>query len=113
MPAFNALAESGAEHMTERITRIFLFAVFLALLFSTCITGVVAAAGEETLLGAVVKRGNGFVIEAEDGDYIVKGKNVSKFAGKLVEVTGIITETGKGDIIQVKSIQELEETQPE
>ena len=43
--------------MTKRIIRIFVFAVFLALLFSTCITGVVTAAREETLLGAVVKRG--------------------------------------------------------
>ena len=99
--------------MTKRTIRIFVFAVFLTLLFSTCITGVVRAAREETLLGAVVKRGNGFVIEADDGDYIVKGKDVSKFVGKLVEVTGIITESNKGDIIEVKSIQELEETLPE
>jgi hypothetical protein len=28
-------------------------------------------------MGTVVKRGGGFVIEADDGDYIVKGKNVS------------------------------------
>jgi len=99
--------------MTKRIIRIFVFAVFLAFLFSNCITGVVTAAQEEILLGAVVKRGNGFVIEADDGDYIVKGKDVSKFVGKLVEVTGIITESNKGEIIEVKSIQELEETLPE
>ena len=64
-------------------------------------------------MGTVVKQGKGFVIEADDGDYIVKGKDVSKLVGKLVEVTGIVTESGKGDIIEVKSIQELEDTQPE
>ena len=53
------------------------------------------------------------MIAADDGDYIVKGKDVSKFVGKLVEVTGIITESNKGEIIEVKSIQELEETLPE
>jgi hypothetical protein len=95
--------------MTKRIIRIFVSAVFLAFLFSTCITGIVTAAQEETLLGAVVKQGNGFVIEADDGDYIVKGKDVSKFVGKLAEVTGIITESNNGDIIEVKSIQEPEE----
>ncbi len=62
--------------MTKGIIRIFVFAVFVALLFIACITGVVTAAGEETLLGAVVKHGNGFVIESDDGDYIVKGKDV-------------------------------------
>ena len=99
--------------MAERRIKIFASAVFLAFLFSTCITVIVTAAWEETLLGAVVKRGNGFVIEADDGDYIVKGKDVSKFVGKLVEVTGIITESNKGDIIEVKSIQKIEETLPE
>ncbi len=99
--------------MAKRIIRIFASAVFLAFLFSTCFARIVTATQEEILLGAVVKRGNGFVIEADDGDYIVKGKDVSKFVGKLVEVTGIITESNEGDIIEVKSIQELEETLPE
>ena len=98
--------------MAERIKN-FVFLVFFAFLFSSCITGIVTAAWEETLMGTVVKQGKGFVIEADDGDYIVKGKDVSKLVGKLVEVTGIVTESGKGDIIEVKSIQELEDTQPE
>jgi len=99
--------------MTKRIIRILVFAVFLPLLFATCIKEIATATREETVLGAVVKHGNGFVIESDDGDYIVKGKDVSKFAGKLVEVTGTITESDKGEIIEVKSIQELEETEPE
>ncbi|MGA2731941.1 MAG: hypothetical protein ABSG35_04930 [Syntrophobacteraceae bacterium] len=53
------------------------------------------------------------MIAADDGDYIVKGKDASKFVGKLIHVTGIITGSNKGDIIQVKSIQKLEETLPE
>jgi hypothetical protein len=60
-------------------------------------------------MGTVVKQGNNFVIEADDGDYIVKGKDVSKLVGKLVEVTGIITESNKGDIIEVKSIEEIQD----
>ena len=99
--------------MAIRIVRIFVFTVFLAFLFSSCITGIATAAREETLMGTVVKHGKGFVIESDDGDYIVKGKDVSKLVGKLVEVTGIITESDKGDAIEVKSIQKLEETLPE
>jgi hypothetical protein len=99
--------------MAKRIIRVFIFAVFLAFLFPTYITGIVTAAQEETLMGTVVKQGAGFVIEADDGDYMVKGKDLTKLVGKLVEVTGIITESDKGDVIEVKSIQELEETLPE
>jgi Protein of unknown function (DUF5818) len=99
--------------MAKRSIKNFVFAVFLVFLFSTCITGIVAAAEEETLMGYVVKQGKGFVIEADDGDYIVKGKDVSKLVGKLVEVTGIITQSNKGDVIEVKSILPIEETQPD
>jgi len=35
-------------------------------------------------MGIVVKRGNGFVIDADAGDYIVKGKDISKLAGKAI-----------------------------
>jgi hypothetical protein len=99
--------------MAKRVIRIFVPAVFLAFLFSTCITWIVTAAQEETLMGTVVKRGKVFVIEADDGDYIVKGKDLSKLVGKLVEVSGIITESGKGDMIEVKSIEEVQDTQPD
>ena len=95
--------------MGNRLIRIFISTVLLAFLFSTCIVGIVTAAREETLVGTVVKQGKGFVIETDDGKYIVKGKDLSKFVGKLVEVTGIITESNKGDIIEVKSIQGAEE----
>jgi len=99
--------------MGKLVMRIFVSAVFLAFLFSTCITGVVTAAREEILMGYVVKQGNGFVIEADDGDYIVKGKDVSKLVDKLVEATGIIVESDKGDIIDVKSIEDVQDTLPD
>ena len=35
-------------------------------------------------MGIVVKRWNGFVIEADAGDYIVKGKDISKLPGKAI-----------------------------
>ena len=60
-----------------------------------------------------MKRGTHFVIEADDGDYIVKGKDVSKLVGKLVEATGTITKSETGDIIEIKSIEEVEDTLPD
>jgi len=68
-----------------------------------------AAAPEETMMGAVVKRGKEFVIEADDGDYIVKGKDVSKFRDKLVIVSGIITKSPKGDVIEIKTIEDIQD----
>jgi len=47
-----------------------------------------AAGKEETIVGSVVKGEKGVVIEAEDGDYLVKGKDLSKMVGKMVEATG-------------------------
>lgn len=95
------------------MSRIIFPAAFIALLFTTCMTGTVRAAPEEILMGIVVKQGKLFVIEAEDGDYVVSGKDVSKMAGKLVEATGIITESDKGDAIEVKVIQEVQDTLPD
>lgn len=69
-------------------------------------------AEEETIAGTVVKTDQGIVVEADDGDYLVKGpktQELAKMAGKLVEVTGIITESGKGEVIEVKSFEEIQE----
>jgi len=41
---------------------------------------------------------------------IIRGKEVSKLIGKMVFVTGIITESPKGDIIDIKSIESMEDT---
>jgi Protein of unknown function (DUF5818) len=86
-----------------------LSAAFLTLFLSALFPAVSPAAKEEVIVGTVLKSGKGFVIEADDGDYSVKGKDLSKFVGKLVEVTGIITESDKGDTIEVKAVEEVQE----
>ena len=86
-----------------------LIAIFFALVFSPFAPGTISAAQEETIVGTVVQHGKVFVIEADEGDYIVKGKDLSKMAGKMVEVTGTISESEKGDTIEVKSAEEIEE----
>jgi hypothetical protein len=84
------------------------------LMFAFVVSSVVgsahaAAAQEETIVGTVVKTDKGYIIEAEDGDYLVKGQDVSKMAGKMIEATGIIIESDKGDVIEVKSFEEIQE----
>jgi hypothetical protein len=95
--------------MAKYAVRIFISAVFFAFLSSSFIPSIVSAAKEETIVGTVVKSGKGFTIEADDGDFVVKGKDLSKMVGKLVEVTGTITESEKGDTIDVKTVEEIQE----
>ena len=81
----------------------------LSMVSWTLVKPVMAAAEEETIAGTVVKTDKGIVIEADDGDYLVKGQDLSKMVGKMVEVTGVITESDKGDSIDVKSFEEIQE----
>jgi hypothetical protein len=64
---------------------------------------------EERIVGLVIKGDKGYVIVAEDGEYLVKGQDLSKMVNKMVDVTGVITETEKGDTIEVKSFEEAQE----
>jgi hypothetical protein len=63
----------------------------------------------EIIVGTVVKTDEGLIIEADDGDYLIKGKDLSKMIDKVVEVTGYITETATGYVINVKKVEELQE----
>ena len=97
------------EFIVKYMVRVLCCAVFFAFLFATAIACAAPAAQDETIVGTVVQSGKNFVIEADDGDYIVKGKDLTKMVGKLVEVTGKITESDKGDVIEVKSVEEIQE----
>ena len=89
---------------------IVLAALFLAFVLSPLApTKTISAAQDEMIVGTVVKHGKVFVIETDEGDYIAKGKDLSKMEGKMVEITGTISESDKGDTIEVKSVEEIEE----
>ncbi len=83
--------------------------LFLMLVSSPFVPGAISASQEETIVGMVVQHGKVFVIEADEEDYIVKGKDLSKLVGKMVEATGTIIESEKGDTIEVKTVEEVEE----
>jgi hypothetical protein len=99
--------------MTKPTFRFLSSTIFLAFLTTTCTCETAAAARVETIIGYVVKQGKDFVIEADDGDYIVRGRNVSNMVNRLVEATGIITRSVKGDFIQVKSMTDIQDTEPD
>ena len=89
---------------------ILLLALFLIFALSPSgVTGAAPSAQEETIVGTLVKHGKVFILETDEGDYIVKGKDLPKMEGKMVEITGTISESDKGDTIDAKSIEEIEE----
>lgn len=94
-----------------KMARMLFRALLVLVVFATLVGPVFAAPvqEEETIAGTVTKTDKGIVIEAEDGDYLVKGQDLSKMIGKMVEATGIITESEKGDVIDVKSFEEIQE----
>jgi len=94
--------------MDRCILRVFLSTIIVLSLLFTCMSKMVFATHEEPMEGFVTKKGKDFVIEADDGDYIVRGKDLSKLIGKMVFLTAIITESPKGDIIHIKSIESME-----
>jgi hypothetical protein len=93
----------------HKLILVLLVSFIFTLTLGTYVKSTAAAAEEETIAGTVVKTDKGIIIEAEDGDYIVKGADLSKMVGKMVEATGIITESEKGDVIDVKSFEEIQE----
>lgn len=96
---------------SPRTVKVLLCALLAVSVFSVFSTLVFAAPAqeEETIAGTVTKTDKGIIIEAEDGDYLVRGQDLSKMIGKMVEATGFITESEKGDIIDVKSFEEIQE----
>lgn len=96
------------------------FVILLSVLFVIVVLSPLSpaktfAAQEETIVGTLVKHGKIFVVETDEGDYIVKGKNLPKWEGKMVEITGSISESEKGatpgidGTIDAKSVEEIEE----
>ena len=92
---------------------VYLLASVLVFVFSftfvTAKPSFAAGQEDETIAGTVTKTDKGIIIEAEDGDYLVKGKDLSKMIGKMVEASGKITESDKGDVIEVKTFEEIQE----
>ncbi len=95
--------------MKHRIQLLCVFVSILTLLVLVSSSALLAAGQEEVIAGTVLKTDEGIIIEADDGDYLVKGKDLSDMIGKFVEATGYITETDQGYVIEVKKVEELQE----
>lgn len=68
-----------------------------------------AVASEVSITGTVQQTEEGLVITADDEIYIITGQDLSEMVGKNVKVTGIISESEAGKVINVMSVELLEE----
>lgn len=81
----------------------------LAVLCGFAAMGFAAAKEETTVFGHVSKVGKDFIIEAEEGDYIVKGKDLSKYLNTMVEANGYVTKSSRGLVLEVISVDDASE----
>lgn len=95
--------------MSRRISSSFgLVVAFTLVMLVWC--SVLSAAGRgEVITGTVIQTEEGIIIEADDGDYLVEGRDLSDMIGKFVEATGRVTETEEGYVISVEQFEELQE----
>ncbi|MDR3567230.1 MAG: hypothetical protein P4L43_04305 [Syntrophobacteraceae bacterium] len=67
------------------------------------------AAREQKVFGWLLSHQNVLVLQSDDGDYTVTGKDLTGLEGKMVEITGTVTRSDKGDTIHVESAREVDE----
>lgn len=85
--------------------RLLIFAVLVSLLAGPVMAMV--AKDEVSITGTAEQTGAGFVITADDGQYLVIGQDLTAMLGKRVRANGIISEQDGVKTIKVSSIEEL------
>ncbi len=93
------------------VLKVFLPAILVLILCSTYMAEAVPNLQQETMMGAVVKKGKDLVLEADDGDYLIRGADVSHLLDRLVIVTGIIKASPRGDVVEITTIEDLADTE--
>ena len=77
------------------ILRLLVFAVLISFVAAAGVTaGDKGATG--TITGSVNQTDKGWVIAADDGDYLVAGKDISALMGKKIKATGTVSEDKDG-----------------
>jgi hypothetical protein len=88
-----------------------LLAAFLLLFafFSAALPTPAGATREQKVFGWLVRHGKVLVLQTDDQDYVVAGKDLTRLEGKMVEIIGTVTQSDQGDTITVESAREVDE----
>jgi hypothetical protein len=89
-------------NMTKLIGIIGLISVF-------CLVGIAPAMAADSVTGTIQQGDNGLVLQADDGEYILAGQDLSDMVGKKIKVTGTIADSDAGKTLTVMSFEEVME----
>ncbi|MDR3555886.1 MAG: hypothetical protein P4L55_14105 [Syntrophobacteraceae bacterium] len=95
--------------MARRITVLLAAFLLLFTFLSAMLLTHAAAAPEQKIFGQLVRHGNVLVLQTDDGDYVVTGMDLTRLEGKIVEITGTVSQSDQGDSILVNSAREVDE----
>ena len=80
----------------------------ICLALAVCLVGVPAMAGD-SVTGTIAQGDAGLVLQAEDGNYILAGQDLTDMVGKKIKVTGTIADGDAGKTLTVMSFEEVQE----
>jgi hypothetical protein len=74
-----------------------------------CLVGIAPAMAADSVTGTIQQGDNGLVLQADDGEYILAGQDLSDMVGKKIKVTGTIEDSDAGKTLTVMSFEEVME----
>ena len=81
----------------------------ICLAMAICFVGIAPAMAGDSVTGTIQQGDSGLVLEADDGNYILAGQDLSDMVGKKIKVTGTIADGEAGKTLTVMSFEEVQE----
>lgn len=91
-----------------KTNKFFVKLVILTALISFAATGIACAQDQIVITGTLEQTDAGFIIKAEDGEYILElvgEQDVSKLVGKSVQALGTVSEGATGKVLIAKIVK--------
>lgn len=81
----------------------------LGLITVVCLVGIAPAMAADSVTGTIQQGDSGLILQADDGEYILAGQDLSDLVGKKIKVTGTIADSDAGKTLTVMSFEEVAE----
>jgi hypothetical protein len=83
--------------------------LIIGLVTVVCLVGIAPVMAADSVTGTIQQGDNGLVLQADDGEYILAGQDLSDMVGKKIKVTGTIEDSDAGKTLTVMSFEEVME----
>ena len=95
--------------MARSITLLLTALLLLFAFTSATLATAGSTAPEQKVFGLLVRHGLVLMLQSDGGDYVVTGRDLAGLEGKMVEITGTVSENDRGETIYVESAREVDE----